>query len=74
MTLGVFVCPVLAVQLDVLRGPERLPADEQSQEVLRGKLHLLQSDSTELEAVLTVPPTTQLHNIHTLLKPQLQLR
>lgn len=55
----VCVCPVLPVQLDVLRGPERLPADEQLQEMLRGKLHLLQSDSTKLDALLKVPLVLQ---------------
>lgn len=40
--------------LDVVKGPERLPADEESQEMLRGKLRILQSDSTEVEALLTV--------------------
>ncbi|KAM7365951.1 hypothetical protein PAMP_015427 [Pampus punctatissimus] len=41
----------LPVLLDVVRGPEHLPADEESQEMLRGKLHILQADSTEVDAV-----------------------
>ncbi|XP_067435120.1 SH3 domain and tetratricopeptide repeat-containing protein 1 [Thunnus thynnus] len=41
----------LPVLLDVVRGPERLPADEESQEMLRGKLHILQADSTEVNAL-----------------------
>ncbi|KAF1380355.1 hypothetical protein PFLUV_G00162800 [Perca fluviatilis] len=43
----------LPVLLDVVRGPERLPADEQSQEMLRGKLRILQADSTEVNALFT---------------------
>ncbi|XP_039997285.1 SH3 domain and tetratricopeptide repeat-containing protein 1 isoform X2 [Xiphias gladius] len=35
----------LPVVLDVVRGPERLPADEELQEMLRGKLRILQVDS-----------------------------
>ncbi|RVE60241.1 hypothetical protein OJAV_G00178970 [Oryzias javanicus] len=35
---------VLPVLLDVVRGPDRLAADEESQELLREKLHLLQAD------------------------------
>uniref|UniRef100_A0A672YLT6 SH3 domain and tetratricopeptide repeats 1 n=1 Tax=Sphaeramia orbicularis TaxID=375764 RepID=A0A672YLT6_9TELE len=37
--------------LDVVHGPERLPADEESQEMLRGKLRILQADSTEVNAL-----------------------
>ncbi|TDG99960.1 hypothetical protein EPR50_G00199800 [Perca flavescens] len=43
----------LPVLLDVVRGPERHPADEQSQEMLRGKLRILQADSTEVNALFT---------------------
>ncbi|KAK5848678.1 hypothetical protein PBY51_006272 [Eleginops maclovinus] len=43
----------LPVLLDVVRGPERLPADEQTQEMLRGKLRILQADSTEVNALFT---------------------
>ncbi|KAM9335636.1 SH3 domain and tetratricopeptide repeat-containing protein 1 [Symphorus nematophorus] len=43
----------LPVLLDVVRGPERLPADEDSQEMLRGKLRILQADSTEVNALFT---------------------
>ncbi|XP_037614448.1 SH3 domain and tetratricopeptide repeat-containing protein 1 [Sebastes umbrosus] len=42
---------VLPVLLDVVRGPDRLPADEDSQEMLRGKLRVLQADSTEVNAL-----------------------
>ncbi|XP_049424759.1 SH3 domain and tetratricopeptide repeat-containing protein 1 [Epinephelus fuscoguttatus] len=41
----------LPVLLDVVRGPDRLPADEESQEMLRGKLRILQADSTEVNAL-----------------------
>ncbi|XP_045921630.1 SH3 domain and tetratricopeptide repeat-containing protein 1 isoform X1 [Micropterus dolomieu] len=41
----------LPMRLDVVRGPERLPADEESQEMLRGKLRILQADSTEVTAL-----------------------
>ncbi|KAI9518460.1 hypothetical protein NQZ68_036911 [Dissostichus eleginoides] len=41
----------LPVLLDVVGGPERLPADEQTQEMLRGKLRILQADSTEVNAL-----------------------
>uniref|UniRef100_A0A3Q1H5Y3 SH3 domain-containing protein n=1 Tax=Anabas testudineus TaxID=64144 RepID=A0A3Q1H5Y3_ANATE len=44
---------VLPVQLDVVRGPERLPADEESKEMLKGKLRILQVDSVELNALFT---------------------
>ncbi|XP_034712591.1 SH3 domain and tetratricopeptide repeat-containing protein 1 [Etheostoma cragini] len=43
----------LPVLLDVVRGPERLPADEHSQEMLKGKLRILQADSTEVNALFT---------------------
>ncbi|XP_076581787.1 SH3 domain and tetratricopeptide repeat-containing protein 1 [Chaetodon auriga] len=43
----------LSMLLDVVRGPERLPADEESQEMLRGKLRILQADSTEVNALFT---------------------
>ncbi|XP_073331059.1 SH3 domain and tetratricopeptide repeat-containing protein 1 isoform X2 [Pagrus major] len=42
---------VLPMLLDVVRGPECLPADEELQEMLRGKLRLLQADSTEVNAL-----------------------
>lgn len=60
--LSVFVCWVLPVLLDVVKGPERLPADEESQEMLRGKLRILQSDITEVEALLTVKLMTHSHS------------
>ncbi|XP_010751322.2 SH3 domain and tetratricopeptide repeat-containing protein 1 isoform X1 [Larimichthys crocea] len=41
----------LPMLLDVVRGPERLPADEESQEMLRGKLRILQAHSTEVNAL-----------------------
>ncbi|XP_030018738.1 SH3 domain and tetratricopeptide repeat-containing protein 1 [Sphaeramia orbicularis] len=41
----------LPMLLDVVHGPERLPADEESQEMLRGKLRILQADSTEVNAL-----------------------
>ncbi|KAJ3585759.1 hypothetical protein NHX12_014478 [Muraenolepis orangiensis] len=37
----------LPVLLTMVAGPDRLPVDEDTQEVLRGKLRLLQPDSTE---------------------------
>nr|XP_057923851.1 SH3 domain and tetratricopeptide repeat-containing protein 1 [Doryrhamphus excisus]XP_057923852.1 SH3 domain and tetratricopeptide repeat-containing protein 1 [Doryrhamphus excisus]XP_057923853.1 SH3 domain and tetratricopeptide repeat-containing protein 1 [Doryrhamphus excisus]XP_057923854.1 SH3 domain and tetratricopeptide repeat-containing protein 1 [Doryrhamphus excisus]XP_057923855.1 SH3 domain and tetratricopeptide repeat-containing protein 1 [Doryrhamphus excisus]XP_057923856.1 SH3 d len=42
----------LPLRLDVVTGPERLSALEESQE-LQGKLRLLQADSTELDALFT---------------------
>ncbi|XP_072232547.1 SH3 domain and tetratricopeptide repeat-containing protein 1 [Leuresthes tenuis] len=39
---------VLPVLLNVVTGPDRLPADEELQEMLKGKLRLLQADSTEV--------------------------
>ncbi|XP_028330311.1 SH3 domain and tetratricopeptide repeat-containing protein 1 isoform X2 [Gouania willdenowi] len=47
---GPTAVPVL---LDVVRGPHRLPADEPTQEVLRGKLRLLQASSAEVDALFT---------------------
>ncbi|XP_059211113.1 SH3 domain and tetratricopeptide repeat-containing protein 1 [Centropristis striata] len=41
----------LPVLLDVVRGPERLPADDELQEMLRGKLRILQADSSEVNAL-----------------------
>ncbi|XP_053199783.1 SH3 domain and tetratricopeptide repeat-containing protein 1 isoform X1 [Scomber japonicus] len=41
----------LPMLLDVVRGPQRLPADEESQEMLRGKLHILQADSSEVNSL-----------------------
>lgn len=53
------MCPVLPVLLELVRGPERLPADEELQEMLRGKLRILQADSDEVKAVFTVKKTKQ---------------
>ncbi|KAK2852093.1 hypothetical protein Q5P01_008369 [Channa striata] len=44
---------VLPVQLHVVRGPERLPADEETKEMLRGKLRILQADSAEVNSIFT---------------------
>ncbi|XP_028285628.1 SH3 domain and tetratricopeptide repeat-containing protein 1 isoform X2 [Parambassis ranga] len=41
----------LPVLLDVVRGPDRVPADEESQEMLRGKLRILQADSTKVNTL-----------------------
>ncbi|XP_041820832.1 SH3 domain and tetratricopeptide repeat-containing protein 1 [Chelmon rostratus] len=43
----------LPMLLDVVRGPERLPADEESQEMLRGKLRILQADGAEVNGLFT---------------------
>ncbi|XP_068444146.1 SH3 domain and tetratricopeptide repeat-containing protein 1 [Clinocottus analis] len=43
----------LPLLLEVVGGPERLPADEEFQEMLRGKLRILQADSTEVNALFT---------------------
>ncbi|CAL1590748.1 unnamed protein product [Knipowitschia caucasica] len=43
----------LPLLLDMVRGPLRLPAEEELQEVLRGKLRALQADSEEVTAVFT---------------------
>ncbi|XP_060921986.1 SH3 domain and tetratricopeptide repeat-containing protein 1 isoform X2 [Limanda limanda] len=42
---------VLPVQLDVVMGPERRPANEKFKEMLQGKLRILQVDSTEVNAL-----------------------
>nr|XP_020450570.1 SH3 domain and tetratricopeptide repeat-containing protein 1 isoform X2 [Monopterus albus] len=42
---------VLPVMLDVVRGPERLPADEELKEMLRGKLRIMQVDSAEINSL-----------------------
>uniref|UniRef100_A0A3Q3KX91 SH3 domain and tetratricopeptide repeats 1 n=1 Tax=Mastacembelus armatus TaxID=205130 RepID=A0A3Q3KX91_9TELE len=41
----------LTVLLDVVRGPERFPADQELKEMLRGKLRVLQVDSAEVDAL-----------------------
>ncbi|KAM9836543.1 SH3 domain and tetratricopeptide repeat-containing protein 1 [Aulostomus maculatus] len=41
----------LPLLLDVVQGPERLPAEEELQETLRGKLRLLQADSTKVNTL-----------------------
>ncbi|XP_072315006.1 SH3 domain and tetratricopeptide repeat-containing protein 1 [Eucyclogobius newberryi] len=41
----------LPLLLDMVRGPERLPAEEELQEMLRGKLRVLQADSEEVTAL-----------------------
>ncbi|XP_071334259.1 SH3 domain and tetratricopeptide repeat-containing protein 1 [Trachinotus anak] len=41
----------LPVLLDVVKGPHRLPADDQLKEMLRGKLRMLQVDSTKVDAL-----------------------
>ncbi|XP_017282488.1 SH3 domain and tetratricopeptide repeat-containing protein 1 [Kryptolebias marmoratus] len=43
---------VLPVRLNVVRGPDHHPADEQFQDQLRGRLRLLESDSTEISLLL----------------------
>ncbi|XP_062240017.1 SH3 domain and tetratricopeptide repeat-containing protein 1 isoform X6 [Platichthys flesus] len=45
------VPPALPVKLDVVRGPERLPANEELKEMLQGKLRILQVDSNEVNAL-----------------------
>lgn len=55
--------------LDVVKGPERLPANEELQEMLRGKLHILQPDSTEVKALFMVTQIKHTHiHIHIQLK------
>ena len=44
----------LPMLLTMAEGPDRLPVDEDTQEVLRGKLRLLQPDNTEVTALFTV--------------------
>lgn len=44
----------LPVMLDVVRGPDRLPADEEIKEMLRGKLRILQVDSSKVNALFKV--------------------
>ena len=41
--------------LAMVEGPDRLPVDEGKQEVLRGKLRVLEADSVEVMALFTVP-------------------
>lgn len=59
------MCPVLPVLLELVRGPDRLPADEELQEMLRGKLRILQTDSDEVKAVFTVKKKKKLTPPHT---------
>lgn len=42
------MCPALPMRLNMIRGLERLPAEEELQETLRGKLRVLQADSGEV--------------------------
>lgn len=53
--------PVLPVLLELVRGPERLPAGEQSQETLRAKLRILQAGGDEVEALFAVNTRTHAH-------------
>lgn len=53
------MCPVLPVLLELVRGPDRLPADDELQEMLRGKLRILPTDSDEVKAVFTVKNKTK---------------
>lgn len=55
------LCAALPVVLQVVRGPERLPADDELQEMLRGKLRILQADSTEVNALFMVQLMTHTH-------------
>lgn len=55
------VCRALPLMLDMVRGPERLPADDELQEMLRGKLRILQTDSAEVQALFMVQPITYTH-------------
>lgn len=50
----------LPLLLDVVWGPERLPADEELQEMLRSKLHILEVDSSEVNALFKVQFTSSL--------------
>ncbi|XP_075999814.1 SH3 domain and tetratricopeptide repeat-containing protein 1 [Genypterus blacodes] len=43
----------LPMLLTVVQGPDRLPAEERSQEILREKLCILQADSTKIDVLLT---------------------
>ncbi|XP_047465969.1 SH3 domain and tetratricopeptide repeat-containing protein 1 [Mugil cephalus] len=43
----------VCLRLDVVQGPDHLPADEESQEMLRGKLRILQADSDQINTLLT---------------------
>uniref|UniRef100_A0A665WN78 SH3 domain and tetratricopeptide repeats 1 n=1 Tax=Echeneis naucrates TaxID=173247 RepID=A0A665WN78_ECHNA len=45
------LCSALPVFLDVIRGPDRLPAQNHLKEMLKGKLHILQVDSTKVNAL-----------------------
>lgn len=45
---------VLPVLLDVVRGPDRLAADEESQDLLREKLRLLQADCAGVNNLFVV--------------------
>ncbi|GLD72175.1 SH3 domain and tetratricopeptide repeat-containing protein 1-like protein [Lates japonicus] len=52
----------LPVMLDVVRGPDRLPADEELKEMLRGKLRILQVDSSKVNALFkTIPQFLRTH-------------
>ncbi|KAJ0006485.1 hypothetical protein NQD34_013758 [Periophthalmus magnuspinnatus] len=45
----------------MVRGPERLPAEEELQEMLRGKLRVLQAYSEEVTALFMVEPELSAH-------------
>ena len=49
-----FPVAVLALQLAVAEGPDRLPADKNTQEVLCGKLRVLEADLTKITTLIAV--------------------
>lgn len=59
MHWGIFNCnpfpvAVLAMQLAMVEGPDRLPADKGTQEVLCRKLCVLEADLTEVTNLISV--------------------
>ncbi|KAI4879385.1 hypothetical protein NFI96_019463 [Prochilodus magdalenae] len=49
-----FPVAVLALQLAVAEGPDRLPADKNTQEVLCGKLRVLEADLTKITTLIAL--------------------
>lgn len=50
----VFPVAVLPLQLAIVEGPDRLPADKDTQEVLCGKLRVLETDLSNISSLISV--------------------
>lgn len=49
-----FPVAVLALQLAIAEGPDRLPADKDTQEVLCEKLRVLETDLSNISSLISV--------------------